>query len=257
MTLTRRLGLGRLATCTTFGSFPPPAVASNSVVSYKACVPSSASSALRFQLPCFSCCQSSLLPRPHWIRCSATHMTADSWPQIRATSLPGWRTCAAFATSGLQVRQTASRDQLTHYTLDDGQELTQLTFSADASQLLYVRGGDHDANWPAQGNLAPNPDNNPSEAKVTIWSVSVTDSASTPVQVAEGDSPALSPKGQLAYVKDGQIWTAPLPGEATPQASPSVFFLTAGKTTRRSGPRTERGSPLCLTGAITALSAYT
>ena len=101
--------------------------------------------------------------------------------------------------------------QLTHYTADDGQELTQLTFSGDAAELLYVRGGDHDANWPAQGNLAPNPDNNPSEAKVTIWSISLADSTSTPLQVAEGDSPALSSTGQLAYVKDRQLWTAPLP----------------------------------------------
>jgi Tol biopolymer transport system component len=75
--------------------------------------------------------------------------------------------------------------QLTHYTTDDGQELTQLTFSPDGSELLFVRGGDHDENWPAKGNLAPNPDNGPAEPKVTIWSVAVTDSTPTPVQVAE------------------------------------------------------------------------
>ena len=119
--------------------------------------------------------------------------------------------------------------QLTHYTADDGQELTQLTFSADGSLLLYVRGGDHDANWPAQGNLAPNPDNSPSEAKVTIWSVSLADSASAPVQVAEGDSPALSSKGQLAYVKEGQIWTAPLPGASNVAAKPQRLFFDRGK----------------------------
>jgi dipeptidyl aminopeptidase/acylaminoacyl peptidase len=119
--------------------------------------------------------------------------------------------------------------QLTHYTADDGQELTQLTFSADGSQLLYVRGGDHDANWPAQGNLAPNPDNSPSEAKVTIWSVSLADSASTPVQVAEGDSPALSSKGQLAYVKEGQIWTAPLPSASNVAGNPQRLFFDRGK----------------------------
>jgi dipeptidyl aminopeptidase/acylaminoacyl peptidase len=101
--------------------------------------------------------------------------------------------------------------KLTHYTTDDGQELTQLTFSPDGSELLYVRGGDHDENWPAKGNLAPNPDNDPAEPKVAIWSVAVTDSTPTPVQVAEGDKPALSAKGQLAFVKDGQIWTASLP----------------------------------------------
>jgi dipeptidyl aminopeptidase/acylaminoacyl peptidase len=119
--------------------------------------------------------------------------------------------------------------QLTHYTADDGQEITQLTFYADGSQLLYVRGGDHDANWPAQGNLAPNPDNSLAEAKVTIWSVSLADSASTPVQVAEGDSPALSSKGQLAYVKDGQIWTASLQNASNAAAKAQRLFFDRGK----------------------------
>jgi hypothetical protein len=45
--------------------------------------------------------------------------------------------------------------QLTQYTADDGQELTQLTFSPDGARLVFVRGGDHDSNWPAEGNLAP------------------------------------------------------------------------------------------------------
>src|SRR5450756_1236955 len=44
--------------------------------------------------------------------------------------------------------------QITQYSEDDGQELTQLTFSPDGTHLVYVRGGDHGANWPAEGNLA-------------------------------------------------------------------------------------------------------
>jgi dipeptidyl aminopeptidase/acylaminoacyl peptidase len=119
--------------------------------------------------------------------------------------------------------------QLTHYTADDGQELTQLTLSADGTELLYVRGGDHDQNWPAQGNLAPNPDNSPSEAKVTIWSIALADSASKPVQVAEGDSPALSSSRQLAYVKDGQIWTTPFPSGSDVAAKPKRLFFDRGK----------------------------
>jgi dipeptidyl aminopeptidase/acylaminoacyl peptidase len=104
--------------------------------------------------------------------------------------------------------------QLTHSSEDDGQELGQLSFSADGADLLYVRGGDHDENWPAKGNLAPNPDSAPSEPKITIWSVATRPSGAAPMQVAEGDSPALSSKGQLAFVKDGQIWTATSPGKA-------------------------------------------
>ena len=119
--------------------------------------------------------------------------------------------------------------QLTRYTEDDGQELTQLLFSADGSQLVYVRGGDHDENWPAEGNLAPDPDDSPSEPRVTIWTVATGDPESAPVQVAEGDSPALSSSGQVAYVKDGQIWTAPLPQGTSGAGQGKRLFFDRGK----------------------------
>lgn len=119
--------------------------------------------------------------------------------------------------------------QLTHFSADDGQELTQLVFSADGSQLLYVRGGDHDENWPAAGNLAPNPDNSPIEPKITIWLIASSDATSTPVQIAEGDSPALSSTGQLAYVKDNQTWTAALPLGPEKAMPPKRLFFDRGK----------------------------
>ncbi len=118
--------------------------------------------------------------------------------------------------------------QLTHYTADDGQELTQLLFSPDGSQLLYVRGGDHDQNWPAKGNLAPDPAANPTEAKIAIWSIAITGAAS-PIQVVEGDSPALSAKGQLAYIKDGQVWTAPLSPSKNSAEKPQRLFFDRGQ----------------------------
>ena len=49
----------------------------------------------------------------------------------------------------------------TQYHDDDGQEITQLTFSPDGSRLVFVLGGDHDANWPAEGNLSPDPSSSP------------------------------------------------------------------------------------------------
>ncbi len=106
--------------------------------------------------------------------------------------------------------------QVTRYAEDDGQELTGLTFSPDGSRLLYVRGGDHDANWAADGKLAPNPADNPDEPKVTIWSASP-DAAAAPVKLAEGDFPALSARGVLAYVKDDQVWTTALDGHGKPE----------------------------------------
>ena len=60
--------------------------------------------------------------------------------------------------------------QVTQFTADDGQELSQLTFSSDGGMLVFVRGGDHDANWPVKGDLAPNPTSSPVEPKVMLWS---------------------------------------------------------------------------------------
>jgi dipeptidyl aminopeptidase/acylaminoacyl peptidase len=118
--------------------------------------------------------------------------------------------------------------RLTHYAEDDGQELTQLLFSADGSRLVYVRGGDHDANWAATANLAPDPAADPAESKVAIWAIAVGSDPGQPVQVAEGDSPALSSKGELAYVKSAQIWTAPLPGSGG-ESKPERLFFDRGK----------------------------
>ena len=107
--------------------------------------------------------------------------------------------------------------QVTQYTADDGQELTQLTFSPDGKHLVYVRGGDHDANWEAK--LEPDPDSSSVEPKVTIWAAQL--SRGAPVKVAEGDAPAISSKGELAYVKDKQVWTAALNGKGKPKR---LFF---------------------------------
>ncbi len=101
--------------------------------------------------------------------------------------------------------------QVTRYGGDDGQELTQLTFSPDGARLAYVRGGDHDANWPAEGGLAPNPASGTEAPAVTIWSVALPGGA--PVKIAEGDAPALSARGALAFIKDKQVWAAPTSGK--------------------------------------------
>jgi dipeptidyl aminopeptidase/acylaminoacyl peptidase len=113
--------------------------------------------------------------------------------------------------------------QLTHYTEDDGQEITHLTFSPDGTHLVYVRGGDHDANWPADGKLQPDPNDSPEEPKVTIWAASFEGAA--PVKVAEGDVPAISSRGELAYIANDQVWTATLDGKGKPER----LFFDRGK----------------------------
>jgi len=108
--------------------------------------------------------------------------------------------------------------QVTHYTEDDGQELTQLTFSPDGARLVFVRGGDHDSNWPAEGNLEPDPNSSPQQPETAIWTVPLTGGA--PRKIDEGDEPTISTRGQLAYTKDHHVWTAPF-GDGKPER---LFF---------------------------------
>jgi dipeptidyl aminopeptidase/acylaminoacyl peptidase len=109
---------------------------------------------------------------------------------------------------------------LTHNPKDDGQELSGLTFTPDGQTLVWVRGGDHDENWPADGNLEPDPDNSTTQPQVEIWAAPI-DGKAPPVKIAEGDEPTVSAKGQLAFLKDHQVWTAPLDGKGKPE---KLFF---------------------------------
>jgi dipeptidyl aminopeptidase/acylaminoacyl peptidase len=103
---------------------------------------------------------------------------------------------------------------VTRFSKDDGQELTQPTFSPDGRWLVFVRGGDHDANWPAAGNLPPNPDSSTTAPDVAIWVAAIPGGQAA--RLTEGDAPAISAKGVLAYLKDGQVWTASLDGKGKP-----------------------------------------
>ncbi len=119
--------------------------------------------------------------------------------------------------------------QVTAGAADDGQELTNLTFSPDGSRLAWARGGDHDANWPAEGNLAPDPAASPEQPHVTIWAVDVA-AGGGPVEVGEGDFPAISAKGVIAFVRDKQVWTAPLDGQKDGKAGKAErLFFDRGK----------------------------
>ncbi|HEY3639239.1 MAG TPA: prolyl oligopeptidase family serine peptidase [Rhizomicrobium sp.] len=113
--------------------------------------------------------------------------------------------------------------RVTNYSSDDGQEITQITFSPDGARLVYVRGGDHDANWDAEGNLAPDPASSPEQEKVTLWAARLAGGA--PIKIAEGDAPAISARGVLAYIANDQVWMASLDGKGKAQR----LFFDRGK----------------------------
>jgi dipeptidyl aminopeptidase/acylaminoacyl peptidase len=98
---------------------------------------------------------------------------------------------------------------LTAYAEDDGQEISQLSFSEDGNSLVYVRGGEKNA-----AGQYPNPTSNPAGATQTVWVVAYT--GGEPRKVDAGHSPKISARGTLAYVRDGQVWLAPLDGSDKP-----------------------------------------
>src|SRR5215813_1693445 len=89
------------------------------------------------------------------------------------------------------------------YTDDDGQELTQLSFSRDGKTIVYVRGGDHVSNRGSE--TPPNPAELPVQPKIQIWSVPA--AGGTPKLIADGDEPAIAPDSErVAFVRNRQIW---------------------------------------------------
>jgi dipeptidyl aminopeptidase/acylaminoacyl peptidase len=100
---------------------------------------------------------------------------------------------------------------LTDYTGDDGQELSGLTFSADGSQVFWVRGG-----APNRQGEVPDPLFSPSEEQRGIWKSSFSGSVGT--YVVSASYFTVSPDGKkFAYAQSGEIFLLDLEAEAEPQ----------------------------------------
>lgn len=90
---------------------------------------------------------------------------------------------------------------LTRYANDDGQQISELTWSPDAQLILYVRGGSSDN----PEKTAPNPAHLPDGAEQDVWMVAPAGGA--PRLVGKGSSPTFSPSGELiTWFSNGQIW---------------------------------------------------
>ncbi|HEY9086226.1 MAG TPA: prolyl oligopeptidase family serine peptidase [Candidatus Tyrphobacter sp.] len=101
---------------------------------------------------------------------------------------------------------------------DDGQELSDVAISRDDAHVVYVRGGDHDANWPEA--LQPDPNSSPMQPQMQVWSVAT--DGGMPALLGGGDAPAISPDGsRVAFVSAGAVMIAPIDGSA---AAHRLFF---------------------------------
>ena len=114
--------------------------------------------------------------------------------------------------------------RLTNFMEDDGQELTSVALSHDGKQIIFVRGGDHGANW--DPGLPVNPTFSAAPPKVQVWSIAFNGGNIGPRLIGEGDHPEISPDGAtVAFVRGGQAFTAATAG--TTQV-PKAIFTTRG-----------------------------
>jgi dipeptidyl aminopeptidase/acylaminoacyl peptidase len=108
---------------------------------------------------------------------------------------------------------------LTEYPLDDGQELSQLTFSPNGTKLLYVRGSG--ANRAGQN---PNPASLPEGTEQAIYYKELS-SRSPPAKIVTGSSPIFFKDGiRFLFSKGGQIYESPL----DINANPKLLFMARG-----------------------------
>ncbi|MBN8578288.1 MAG: prolyl oligopeptidase family serine peptidase [Cytophagales bacterium] len=118
--------------------------------------------------------------------------------------------------------------QLTEYQSDDGQELSQLTFSPNGTKLLYVRGGA--ANRAGQN---PNPASLSEGAEQAIYYKDIL-SKSPPAKIATGSNPVFFRDGiRFLFSKGGQIYESPLDINATPKL---LFSARGGNHSPRFSP---------------------
>lgn len=105
--------------------------------------------------------------------------------------------------------------RLASYPVDDGQQISDLSWLPDASGVLYVRGGPPNA----AGEL-PNPALLPGGVERDIIVLSFR--AAVPQKLAEGSEPAVAPAtgagaGHVAYIHQNQIWWVRTDSAQTPQ----------------------------------------
>jgi dipeptidyl aminopeptidase/acylaminoacyl peptidase len=100
--------------------------------------------------------------------------------------------------------------QITNYHADDGQEIAQIVWTPDGRSIVFVRGGDFEM---LRDN--PNPASLTDGVEQDIWIAPLAGGA--PRKLAEGNSPAISPKGdRIAFLNKNEVWSVGLDETAKP-----------------------------------------
>jgi dipeptidyl aminopeptidase/acylaminoacyl peptidase len=94
--------------------------------------------------------------------------------------------------------------RLTNYRGDDGQDITDVTWSLDGRYIAYVRGG-----GPNSRGEIPNPAHDPKGARQVVYVVAA--AGGEPRDAGDGVTPAVS-RDRVFFAHSGQIMAAPIEG---------------------------------------------
>jgi dipeptidyl aminopeptidase/acylaminoacyl peptidase len=109
--------------------------------------------------------------------------------------------------------------RLTSITEDDGQEIGEMTWTADGKSIVYVRGGDLETNGDN-----PNPESLVKTPEMAVWIIPFEGGPAR--KLSEGRMPAVSKNGDVAFIRNGQIWLTNLNGD-----KPAEIVHTKGRST--------------------------
>lgn len=116
---------------------------------------------------------------------------------------------------------------ITAYDQDDGQDISQLTFSPDGTRLVFVRGGDL-----SREGYSPNPASLAEGVEQALWCVNLTNNDF--YRLAAGSDPVFYPDGKsLLFSKGPQVQTLTLDKDAKPSA---LFFARGNNGDVRFSP---------------------
>lgn len=114
-------------------------------------------------------------------------------------------------------------EQLTNDTVDDGEEISDMSLSEDGQWLVYKKGGNVDANW--SNNAPVNPYSYPVTPKVEIRSINITTHKNY-LLAEDVSSPLIAPDNQhVFFIKNkNEVWSLPVDGSA----KATLIFETRG-----------------------------
>lgn len=130
------------------------------------------------------------------------------FPTSLSTSADGSRLVWAFDEQGKRNIYVAEAPlfkarKLTNYNLDDGQEISSLSISANGKWITYVKGGDHGSLWNDEDPVNVNFDVIPPAVQIRAISFD----GKQQLVIGEGETPIISPKNdQILFIKSGQPW---------------------------------------------------